>query len=118
MRSLRRLPSSGRAPVSACAVVDHGLQAGSAKIAAAVAALLAGLGLDAVVLRVAVDVAGNGLEAAARGARYAALAAEAAQGEAVLLGHTLDDQAETVLLGLARGSGTRSRGGRGAPPAG
>jgi tRNA(Ile)-lysidine synthase len=90
------------------AVVDHGLQPGSADTATEVVARLAGLGLDAVVLRVAVDAAGVGLEAGAREARYAALAAEAAPGEVVLLGHTLDDQAETVLLGLARGSGTRS----------
>ncbi|HEX5335217.1 MAG TPA: tRNA lysidine(34) synthetase TilS [Propionicimonas sp.] len=90
------------------AVVDHGLQSGSADIAAEVVARLAGLGLDAVVLRVAVDAAGAGVEAGAREARYAALAAAAAPGEVVLLGHTLDDQAETVLLGLARGSGTRS----------
>ncbi|HEY3338385.1 MAG TPA: tRNA lysidine(34) synthetase TilS [Propionicimonas sp.] len=90
------------------AVVDHGLQAGSAGVASAVKAVLAGLGLEAVVLRVAVEAAGDGVEAAARRARYAALAAEAAPGEVVLLGHTLDDQAETVLLGLARGSGTRS----------
>jgi tRNA(Ile)-lysidine synthase len=90
------------------AVVDHGLQSGSDDIAAEVVARLAGLGLDAVVLRVAVDAAGGGVEAGAREARYAALAAEAAPGEVVLLGHTLDDQAETVLLGLARGSGTRS----------
>jgi tRNA(Ile)-lysidine synthase len=90
------------------AVVDHGLQPGSADIAADVVAMLAGLGMDAVVLRVAVDAAGVGVEAGARAARYAALAGEAAPGEIVLLGHTLDDQAETVLLGLARGSGTRS----------
>jgi tRNA(Ile)-lysidine synthase len=90
------------------AVVDHGLQPGSADIAAEVVARLADLGLDAVVLRVAVDAAGGGVESGAREARYAALAAEAAPGEVVLLGHTLDDQAETVLLGLARGSGTRS----------
>ncbi len=90
------------------AVVDHGLQAGSADVAARVVAVLAGLGLDAVALRVEVDSAGVGVEAAAREARYARLAAEAAPGEVVLLGHTLDDQAETVLLGLARGSGTRS----------
>jgi tRNA(Ile)-lysidine synthase len=62
------------------------------------------------VCRVAVGLpSGTGPEAAARHSRYAALEGEAARRDAtVLLGHTLDDQAETVLLGLARGSGTRS----------
>jgi tRNA(Ile)-lysidine synthase len=90
--------------------VDHGLQDGSAARAADVASVLAGLGLDPVrVVAVAVDGHG-GPEAAARAARYEALreAAEQAGATAVLLGHTLDDQAETVLLGLARGSGPRS----------
>jgi tRNA(Ile)-lysidine synthase len=100
-----------RAGLRAGAVtVDHGLQAGSADRAAAVAAVLGGLGLDPVrSVAVAVD-GGGGPEAAARTARYAALEAAAADlgATAVLLGHTLDDQAETVLLGLARGSGARS----------
>jgi tRNA(Ile)-lysidine synthase len=90
--------------------VDHGLQDGSAARAADVASALAALGLDPVrVVTVAVDGQG-GPEAAARAARYEALAeaAEQAGATAVLLGHTLDDQAETVLLGLARGSGSRS----------
>ena len=90
--------------------IDHGLQAGSARQAAAVAATLAGLGLDPV-CSVAVAVAGHGgPEAAARAARYDALdeAARSTGAVAVLLGHTRDDQAETVLLGLARGSGARS----------
>ena len=92
--------------------VDHGLQPGSAERAAEIAVLLAKLGLDPV-RSTAVTVApagASGPENAARVARYGALdAAAAADGAvAVLLGHTLDDQAETVLLGLARGSGGRS----------
>lgn len=85
-------------------VVDHGLQAGSDEVAALVAERLAGRGLAVEVRRVEVSGPG-GTEAAAREARLAALAAD---GVPVLLGHTLDDQAETVLLGLARGSGARS----------
>ena len=89
--------------------VDHGLQAGSAERAASTAALLGELGL-APVLTVQVAVGDHGgPEAAARGARYAALSAAAEEhGARVALGHTLDDQAETVLLGLGRGSGPRS----------
>jgi tRNA(Ile)-lysidine synthase len=89
--------------------VDHGLQAESAEQAGRVATLGAELGLDPVeVLPVTVGSTG-GPEAAARAARYAALDAVAAALDAdVLLGHTLDDQAETVLLGLGRGSGPRS----------
>jgi tRNA(Ile)-lysidine synthase len=59
------------------------------------------------VLPTTVDGSG-GLEAAARRARYAALREAAPAAALVLLGHTLDDQAETVLLGLGRGSGPRS----------
>jgi tRNA(Ile)-lysidine synthase len=86
-------------------VVDHGLQDGSARVADQAVAQLAGLGVAAEVRRVEVGRAG-GPEAAARTARLAALAAGDA--DAVLLAHTLDDQAETVLLGLGRGSGPRS----------
>ncbi|MGY1884717.1 tRNA lysidine(34) synthetase TilS [Blastococcus sp. SYSU DS0753] len=89
--------------------VDHGLQPGSAARAESTAALLRQLGLDPVLV-LPVRVAGpGGPEAAARTARYAALAAAARErGARVALGHTLDDQAETVLLGLGRGSGPRS----------
>jgi tRNA(Ile)-lysidine synthase len=100
-----------RAGLAAGAVtVDHGLQEGSADRAAEVAATLRALSLDPV-RAIAVTVDGDGgPEAAARTARYAALEKAAADlgAAAVLLGHTLDDQAETVLLGLARGSGARS----------
>jgi tRNA(Ile)-lysidine synthase len=86
-------------------VVDHGLQHGSDDVAATAARQVRSLGIPAVVERVEVGRAG-GPEAAARDARLAVLAATGA--DAVLLAHTLDDQAETVLLGLGRGSGPRS----------
>ncbi|MER7464094.1 tRNA lysidine(34) synthetase TilS [Streptomyces sp. NPDC097981] len=90
--------------------VDHGLQAGSDLRAAEVVTRMTALRLDpveSVAVRVGRD---GGPEAAARDARYAALdeAADRLGAAAVLLGHTRDDQAETVLLGLARGSGIRS----------
>lgn len=97
---------------SGVAHVDHGLAMGSADVAVSVARLAKELGVD-VVESTAVVVhreGGQGPEGAARTARYDALAQAAANTQAaqVLLGHTLDDQAETVLLGLARGSGARS----------
>ncbi|MEN9747331.1 MAG: hypothetical protein RLZZ603_23 [Actinomycetota bacterium] len=91
-------------------IVEHGLQAATKDVADATATVLRGLGLDPVsVLPVTVGTDG-GTEAAARSARYAALeqAGGSAGAKAVLLGHTLNDQAETVLLGLTRGSGLRS----------
>jgi tRNA(Ile)-lysidine synthase len=92
-------------------VIDHGLQDDSTEVAGRVADQLATLGYDDVsVVTVDVDQSSAiGPEAAARQARYRALDAEArARAATVWLGHTLDDQAETVLLGLARGSGSRS----------
>ena len=93
------------------ATVDHGLQEGSREHADRVVAQMAALGAtETMAVRVRVEAPGVGPEAAARRARYAALsqAAEASRAAAVLLGHTRDDQAETVLLGLTRGSGGRS----------
>jgi tRNA(Ile)-lysidine synthase len=106
-----------RAGIRAGAViVDHGLQQGSADVAARAARQAAELGLAPVLVRTVLVGGAGGPEAAARDARYAALASSAAEtgAAAVLLGHTLDDQAETVLLGLARGSGATSL--RGMPP--
>lgn len=96
-------------------VIDHGLQHDSSQVAANAAGTVRTLGIEADV--VAVDVGTDGgPESAARTARYGAL--DAIEGaDAVLLGHTLDDQAETVLLGLSRGSGPRSISGM-APVAG
>jgi tRNA(Ile)-lysidine synthase len=90
--------------------VDHGLQAGSADRAAALVDWAKQQSFAPVVSsRVLVTGRPGGPEAAARDARYEALAeaAKTHRATAILLGHTRDDQAETVLLALARGSGPR-----------
>lgn len=91
-------------------IVDHQLQSDSAQVAASTATQCREVGLAARIEVVEVVDNGEGPEAAARTARYRALDAVAAEAgsAAVLLGHTADDQAETVLLGLLRGSGQRS----------
>lgn len=88
-------------------IVDHGLQPGSHEVASTAKEQALAVGcVAAETLCVDVGTEG-GPEAAARSARYRALDT-ARRGAPVLLGHTLDDQAETVLLGLGRGSGARS----------
>lgn len=93
-------------------IIDHQIQAATKTVAETTAKLLGANGLNPVVVRaINVDAAADGgLESAARTARYAELevAAEAFEAKYVMLGHTLDDQAETVLLGLTRGSGPKS----------
>ncbi|MCW2287155.1 tRNA(Ile)-lysidine synthase [Leucobacter luti] len=103
-------------------IVDHGLQEGSAAVAAQAADGAIELGLAPVLVRrvfvptlggepgAGPGVSGGGPENAAREARYAALATAATELGAswMLTAHTRSDQAEQVLLGLARGSGTRS----------
>jgi tRNA(Ile)-lysidine synthase len=91
-------------------IVDHGLQQGSDAVAVRAAEQARALGLDPVLVsRVEVGSEG-GPEAAARDARYGAILAAVTDtgARSALLAHTLDDQAETVLLGLARGSGPGS----------
>ena len=91
-------------------VIDHGMQAGSAEVAGVTAIKLQRLGIYPVEIRTVVVGTDGGPEAAARAARYAAIdkVAEETGANAILLGHTLNDQAETVLMGLARGSGAKS----------
>jgi tRNA(Ile)-lysidine synthetase-like protein len=105
-------------PGSGALVVDHRLQEGSADVAAKAAAQCEGLGLRATVLTAGrAAAAGRGPEAAARELRYALLEEAASRYDepgrpaVVLLGHTRDDQAESVLLGLVRGSGARAASG-------
>ena len=104
------MESSDQAHHLVALIVDHGLQEGSDLIARKTKESLHRLGIDDVeILRVDVVIT-DGLESSARRARYQALHAFASKESiaAILLGHTKNDQAETVFLGLARGSGTRS----------
>lgn len=86
--------------------VDHGLQPGSRSWARECVQLARALRVRIIVRRVSVDVAsGQSLEAAARTARYAAFARLLDADECIVTAHTLEDQAETVLLQLLRGAG-------------
>lgn len=93
-------------------VVDHGLSPESAVIAERATAQIRNAGIVTVFVEKVIVGREGGLEAAARRARYSALDnrvdAEGGLTPHILLGHTMDDQAETVLLALARGSGARA----------
>ena len=91
-------------------IIDHGLQKNSADVTHETKRTLTKIGYENIeIRRVTVEIT-DGLEASARRARYQALndVANSHNAVAVFLGHTKDDQAETVLLGLSRGSGSRS----------
>jgi tRNA(Ile)-lysidine synthase len=96
-------------PSAECTVltVDHGLRPTSADEARAVAALATGLGFRHATLRWEGSKPRSGIQAAARAARYRLMGGHMrANGIRLLLtGHTRDDQAETLLMRLARGSG-------------
>ena len=94
----------------AAAIIDHGLQSGSAAVAERTAGALRELGFDPVIGRPVEVGAEGGPEAAAREARYLALMGISTEigASMILTGHTRNDQAETVLLGLVRGSGPHS----------
>ena len=92
--------AEGRNVLALC--VDHGLQPDSATVAARAVATARSLGAEA--RSVKVQVKPGNIEAQAREARYEALmAAAAAEGRSVWVAHTMDDQAETYLLGSLRG---------------
>lgn len=111
LHALAQLPEA-RARGLRALHVDHALHADSAQWAQHCRNVCATLGLPCEMLRVQVDRGrGGGLEAAAREARYAALATQLRDGEWLLLGHHRDDQAETVLLKLLRGAGPDALGG-------
>lgn len=90
--------------------IDHQLQEGSELQAQRVENQLKEIGYDQVLVKKVLVSLESGLEAGARDARYAAIGegVEETKAVKVFLGHTRDDQAESVLLGLARGSGARS----------
>jgi tRNA(Ile)-lysidine synthase len=90
--------------------VDHQLQENSGKQALKVSEQLKEIGYVQIHIKKVVVASQSNIEADARDVRYQALVqcAQEAQAKEIFLGHTFNDQAETVLLGLARGSGTRS----------
>lgn len=111
LHALAQLPAA-RARGLRALHVDHGLHAESAAWAEQCRHFCSDLGVDCEVVRVQVEMQrGEGVEAAARHARYAAFVAQIRAGELLLMAHHRDDQAETVLLKLLRGAGPEGLGG-------
>ncbi len=109
----RWMRSLARPPTIVAVTVDHGLRPEAGEEAAGVAALAAKLGVPHRTVRWSGPKPKSRLQERARTARYALLAEEAQKAGArhILTAHTLDDQAETVLFRLARGSGIGGLGG-------
>jgi tRNA(Ile)-lysidine synthase len=108
LAALATLAATDPALVLRAIHVDHGLTTAAGTLTAAARASAARAAVPLAVLAVSVTtVAAEGIEAAARRARYAALAAVLRPGECLLTAHHLEDQAETLLLQLARGAGLR-----------
>ncbi len=89
--------------------VHHGLSPNADRWAKFCLRLCKAWSIPLTVRRVKIAKSGKGLEAAARQARYAAFKRD--QGDLIVLGHHLDDQAETVLMNLLRGAGMRGASG-------
>ena len=111
---LRELEESGVLTVAAVAHLNHQLRGADSDVDEAFCAALAGrLGLDAIVERADVEAVARtqkrSIEDAARSVRYEFLerAATKTAADAIAVAHTLEDQAETFLLRLLRGAGTR-----------
>jgi len=94
----------------AAAIIDHGVQSGSAVVAERTAGVLRERGFDSVVVRTVEVGTDGGPEAAAREARYLGLmnVSDELGASMIVTGHTRNDQAESVILGLTRGSGPGS----------
>lgn len=103
-RVLLELACQGATPVHVIHV-HHGLQAAADQWALEVAKIATGLGVSHEVIRVEVESADGGLEAAARKSRYAALRQALRPGDCLVTGHHADDQTETLLLRILRGTG-------------
>lgn len=110
MVGLSTLYRGDRASLVRPVIIDHGLQEETSQVASQTAAICAEMGFHADIVPVDITETASGMESDARRARYGAFEQKIAEYglDALLLGHTKSDQAEQVVLGMIRGSGTRS----------